>query len=80
MRCGVERVTWTPDLMIAPLDARIASALSSVTRRAALRRGRGRTYRFDLGCLRRRFPWERMPGPPVPRTVQELLRPPGGRV
>jgi hypothetical protein len=80
VRSGVERVTWTPDLMIAPLDARVAGALSSVVRRAALRRGRRRTYRFDLGCLRRRFPWERMPGPPVPRTVQELLRPPPGGV
>jgi hypothetical protein len=76
VRSGVERVTWTPDLMIAPLDARVARAVSSVARQAALRRGRRRTYRFDLGCLRRRFPWDRMPGPPVPRTVQELLRPP----
>ena len=76
VRSGVERVTWTPDLMIAPLDGRVARAVSSVARRAALRRGRGRAYRFDLGCLRRRFPWERMPGPPVPRSVRDLLRPP----
>ena len=80
VRSGVERVTWTPDLMIAPLDARVARAVSSVARRAAVRRGRGRTYRFDLPCLRRRFPWAHMPGPPVPRSVQELLRPPRGGV
>jgi hypothetical protein len=73
---GGERVTWTPDLMIAPLDGRVARAVSSVARRAAVRRGRRRSYRFDLGCLRQRFPWERMPGPPVPRSVQDLLRPP----
>jgi hypothetical protein len=80
VRSGVERVTWTPDLMIAPLDGRVARAVDSVARRAAVRRGRRRTYRFDLGCLRRRFPWDRMPGPPVPRTVQDLLRPPPGGV
>jgi hypothetical protein len=73
---GGERVTWTPDLMIAPLDGRVARAVSSVARRAAVRRGRRRAYRFDLGCLRQRFPWDRMPGPPVPRSVQDLLRPP----
>jgi len=80
VRSGVERVTWTPDLMIAPLDARVAGAVSSVARQAALRRGRRRAYRLDVPCLRRRFPWDRMPGPPVPRTVQELLRPPRGGV
>lgn len=79
VRSGVERVTWTPDLMIAPLDRRVARAVDSVARRAAMRRGRRRVYRFHLGCLRRRFPWDRMPGPPVPRTVQDLLRnPPDG--
>ena len=78
VRSGVERVTWTPDLMIAPLDGRVARAVNSVARRAAVRRGRRRAYRFDLGCLRRRFPWDRMPGPPMPRTVQDLLRPPPG--
>lgn len=78
VRSGAERVTWTPDLMIAPLDGRVARAVSSVARRAAVRRGRRIAYRFDLGCLRRRFPWERMPGPPVPRSVQDLLRPPRG--
>ena len=76
IRSGVERVTWTPDLMVAPLDARVARAMSSVARGAAVRRGRRRSYRLDLACLRRRFPWDRMPGPPVPRSVQELLRPP----
>jgi hypothetical protein len=80
VRSGVERVTWTPDLMIAPLDRRVARAVDSVARRAAVRRGRRRAYRFHLGCLRRRFPWDRMPGPPVPRTVQDLLRPPPGGV
>jgi hypothetical protein len=80
VRSGVERVTWTPDLMIAPLDGRVARAISTVARRAAVRRGRRRAYRFDVGCLRRRFPWDRMPGPPVPRTVQDLLRPPTGGV
>src|SRR5262249_48032528 len=67
VRSGVERVTWAPDLMIAPLDAQLARAVSSVARRGATRRRRRRSYRFDLACLRRRFPWERMPGPPVPR-------------
>lgn len=80
VRSGVERVTWTPDLMIAPLGQRVARAVSSGARQAALRRGRRRTYRLDLPCLRRRFPWDRMPAPPVPRTVQELLRPPRGGV
>ena len=80
VRSGVERVTWTPDLMIAPLDARVARAVSSVARRAAVRREGRRVYRFDLDCLRRSFPWGRMPGPPVPRSVQELLRPPRGGV
>ena len=80
VRSGVERVTWTPDLMIAPLDGRVARAVSSVARRAAVRRGRRRAYRFDLGCVRGRIPWERMPGPPVPRSVQDLLRPPRGDV
>jgi len=78
VRSGGERVTWTPDLMIAPLDRRVARAVDTVARRAAVRRGRRRAYRFHLGCLRRRFPWDRMPGPPVPRTVQDLLRPPPG--
>ena len=80
VRSGVERVTWTPDLMIAPLDVHLARGLSSVARRGAVRRGRRRAYRFDLTCLRRRFPWATMPGPPVPRTVQELLRAPRGGV
>ena len=80
VRSGVERVTWTPDLMIAPLAGRVARAVDGVSRRAAVRRGRRRAYRFDLDCLRRRFPWDRMPGPPVPRTVQDLLRPPPGGV
>ena len=61
---------------IPPLDTRVARAVGSTARRAALRRGRGREYRIDLACLRRRFPWERMPPPPVPESVQELLRPP----
>ena len=80
VRSGVERVTWTPDLMIAPLDGHVARAISTVARRAAVRRGRRGAYRFDLACLRRRFPWDRMPGPPVPRTLQDLLRPPAGGV
>ena len=75
VRSGAERVTWTPDLMVAPLDAKVARAVNSAGRRAALRRGRGREYRLDLACLRRRFPWERMPPPPAPQGVQELLRP-----
>jgi len=76
VRSGGERVTWTPDLMVAALDARMARAVNSVARRAARRRARGREYRFDLACLRREFPWERMPPPPVPQRVLELLRPP----
>lgn len=80
VRSGVERVTWTPDLMLAPLNAHVARAVSSAARRATGRRRRQRAYRLDLACLRRRFPWESMPGPPVPRSVQELLRPPRGGV
>jgi hypothetical protein len=76
VRSGGERVTWTPDLMVAPLDTRVARAVSTARRRAAPRRTRAGPYRFDLACLRRRFPWGRMPPPPVPRSVQELLRPP----
>ncbi|HTS79441.1 MAG TPA: deacetylase [Myxococcaceae bacterium] len=76
VRSGGERVTWTPDLMIAPLDERVARALNTERRKARLRRFRGRVYRMDLACLRRRFPWERMPPLPVPRSVQELLRAP----
>jgi len=76
VRSDGERVTWTPDLMVAPLNTRVVRAVGSPVRRAALRRGRGREYRIDLACLRRRFPWERMPPPPVPQSVQELLRPP----
>ncbi len=76
VRSGGERVTWTPDLMVASLDAQVARAVNTLGRRAALRRGDRREYRLDLVCLRRRFPWDRMPPPPVPRSVQELLRPP----
>jgi hypothetical protein len=76
IRSGGERVTWTPDLMIAPLDARVARAVDTTGRRTALQRARRRAYRFHLPCLRRRFPWARMPRPPIPRSVQELLRPP----
>jgi hypothetical protein len=76
IRSGGERVTWTPDLMVAPLDARVARAMDTVGRRTALRKARRRAYRFDLACLRRRFPWDRMPPPPIPRSVQDLLRPP----
>jgi hypothetical protein len=76
VRSGVERVTWTPDLMVAPLSARLARAVDTAGRRAAGRRARRREYRFDLDCLRQRFPWDKMPPPPVPRTVQELLRDP----
>jgi len=76
VRSDGERVTWTPDLMIAPLDARVSRAVRTVRRRAAMRRAARRTVRLDLACLRRRFPWERMPSPPVPSSVQELLRPP----
>lgn len=75
VRLNGERVTWTPDVMVAPLEARLAGALQTPRRRRALQqRPRGR-YALDLGCLRRRFPWERMPPLPIPRTVQELLRP-----
>ena len=76
VRSGGERVTWTPDLMIAALDARLARAVSGAGRRTEIRRGGRRDYHFDLACLRRRFPWDRMPGPPVPGSVQDLLRPP----
>jgi hypothetical protein len=76
IRSGGERVTWTPDLMVAPLDARVARAVDTAGRRTALQKARRRAYRFDLACLRRRFPWDRMPPPPVPRSVQDLLRPP----
>lgn len=76
VRSGGERVTWTPDLMVAPLDARAARAVDTPGRRAALRRERGHEYRLDLSCLRRRFPWEQMPPPPIPQSVEDLLRPP----
>ena len=76
IRSGGERVTWTPDLMVAPLDTRVARAMDTAARRTALRQSRRRAYRFDLPCLRRRFPWDRMPPPPIPRSVQDLLRPP----
>ncbi|MGZ6077006.1 MAG: deacetylase [Myxococcaceae bacterium] len=76
VRSGGERVRWTPDLMVAPLDARAAQALNTLARRAAILRARGCEYRLDLACLRRRFPWDRMPPPPMPTSVQELLRPP----
>jgi hypothetical protein len=76
IRSGGERVTWTPDLMVAPLDMRVARAVDTAGRRTALRTARRRAYRFDLTCLRRRFPWDRMPPPPIPRSVQDLLRPP----
>jgi hypothetical protein len=75
VRSGGERVTWTPDLMIAPLNSRVARAVETPERRAAMRKARPAEWRLDLGCLRRRFPWERMPPPPVPQAVQELLRP-----
>jgi len=76
VRSGGKRVTWTPDLMVAALDARVARAVDTAGRRAAVRRGERSEYRLDLACLRLRFPWERMPPPPVPQSVQELLRPP----
>ncbi len=76
VRSGGERVRWTPDLMVAPLVARVARAVNTPARRAELRRARGREYRLDLACLRRRFPWDRMPPPPMAASVQELLRPP----
>ncbi|HUM11949.1 MAG TPA: deacetylase [Myxococcaceae bacterium] len=76
VRSGGERVAWTPDLMIAPLDARVARAVNTVRRRAALRQSGRAEYRFDRSCLRRRFPWERMPPPPVPQSLQEMLRAP----
>ncbi len=76
VRSDGERVTWTPDLMIAPLDARIARAVNTARRRAALRRPGPPEYRFDLARLRRRFPWDRMPRPPVPQRVKDLLGPP----
>ncbi|HZX41603.1 MAG TPA: deacetylase, partial [Myxococcaceae bacterium] len=76
VRSAGERVRWTPDLMIAALDARVARAVDTKERRTAVRRGDGRDHRFDLACLRRRFPWDRMPPPPVPQSVQDLLRPP----
>lgn len=76
VRSGGERVRWTPDLMVAPLNARVSRAVNTPARRAALRRARGCEYRLDLACLRRRFPWDRMPPPPMPSSVQDLLRPP----
>ncbi len=80
VRSGGERVMWTPDLMVAPLDAKVGRAVNTVRRHAARRRAAGRVYRFDLACLRRRFPWDLMPPPPVPQSAQELLRPPRGDV
>jgi len=75
IRRNGERVTWSPEVMVAPLDAALAQALDTPARRRALRQRPRRRYAFDLGCLRRRFPWERMPPLPIPQTVQELLRP-----
>jgi hypothetical protein len=75
VRFDGERVTWTPDLMFAPLEQRLARAIDTPQRRAALRsKSKGR-YAFDLPALRRLFPWERMPPPPVPQRIEELLRP-----
>jgi len=76
LRSGGERVSWTPDLMVAPLDSRLARAVETPRRLAALRKARRSAFRLDLDCLRQRFPWERMPPPPVPKGVRELLRPP----
>ncbi len=76
VRSGGERVAWTPDLMIAPLDARAARAVNTGRRRAGLRRAGRAEYRFDLACLQRRFPWDRMPPPPAPQSVQDMLRAP----
>ena len=75
VRCDGERVTWTPDLMIAPLDARMARAVDTARRRAAFRRPGPAEYRFDLARLRRRFPWDRMPRGPAPQSVKDLLGP-----
>lgn len=76
VRSDGETVTWSPDLMVAPLDARLGKAVNTPHRRAAVQRAAPAGCRFDLACLRRRFPWDRMPPPPFPQSVEELLRPP----
>lgn len=75
VRLDGERVTWSPEVMVAPLDAALARAVDTPGRRRVLRHRSRRGYAFDLGCLRRRFPWERMPPLPVPRSVRDLLQP-----
>jgi hypothetical protein len=70
-----EKVTWSPDVMVAALDGRVAQGVDTRMRRAALHGVRSVRYAFDLPALRQAFPWQRMPPPPIPQRIEELLRP-----
>jgi len=76
LRRDGERVTFSPDVMAAPLTRRVTSHFGSRSWKVAFLRGRSERHALDVACLRERFPWSKMPAGMPPASLQRLLQRP----
>ncbi len=76
LRRDGERVTFAPDVMLAPLSRRAAAPFAAKSWKRAYLLGRVERHVLDVACLRARFPFGRMPDGKPPASFQKLLRPP----
>ncbi len=73
LRRDGERVSFSPDVMAAPLTRRVASHFASRSWKRAFLRGQAERHVLDVACLRARFPWSKMPPGVPPASLQRLL-------
>ncbi|MGO8970577.1 MAG: deacetylase [Myxococcaceae bacterium] len=71
-----ERVTFSPDVMLAPLSRRATTHFSTRSWKRAFLLGRAERHVLDVACLRERFPLSSMPSGRPPAFLQKLLQAP----
>ncbi len=76
LRRDGERVSFSPDVMAAPLSRRVTSHFATRGWKSAFRRGQAERHVLDVACLRQRFPWSKMPSGMPPASLTRLLQRP----
>ncbi|MGO9831942.1 MAG: deacetylase [Myxococcaceae bacterium] len=71
-----ERVTFSPDVMVAALSRRATAHFATRSWKRAFLLGRAEQHVLDVACLRERFPLSRMPAGLPPAFLQKLLQAP----
>jgi hypothetical protein len=78
LRRDGQQVTFSPDVMAAPLTRRVAAHFEARGWKRGFLQGRAERHKLDVACLRARFPLSRMPPGVPPAFLTKLLRPPEG--